>query len=77
MAYATYAMVRLILVITRDNGYFKFASLQSTLAKDLKIQSEPLESIILVENRVQYTHSTAALKSRSICMFRGIYFGYF
>ena len=54
-------------VIKRDpNGEFKFASLQSKVAKDLfqKFNTDPssFDSVVLIEKDVLYTKSAAALR---------------
>ena len=54
-------------IIKRDNaGYFKFAPLQSEIGQKLldeyKIDKLGTDSIILIENKTAYTHSTAALR---------------
>lgn len=51
-------------IIDRDpEGHFAFAPLQSEVALELLgKQAESLESIVLVENGVRYTESTAALR---------------
>lgn len=54
-------------IINRDpKGYFKFASLQSTIAKELMakhgLDPKDLEQAVLIENGKAYTHSTASLR---------------
>lgn len=51
-------------IIDRDpKEYFAFAPLQSEVASELLgTQTENLETIVLVENGVRYTESTAALR---------------
>jgi len=52
-------------IIERDkNFFFKFAPLQSKIGKNFieKFDLSAIDSIILVENKKAFTHSTAALK---------------
>lgn len=52
-------------IIERDKqNYFKFAPLQSEIGQTFieKFDLSDLDSIILVENDMAFTHSTAALK---------------
>jgi len=54
-------------IIERDSkGYFKFAPLQSDIGLELqekyRIDKTQTESVILIEDDVVYTHSTAALR---------------
>jgi predicted DCC family thiol-disulfide oxidoreductase YuxK len=54
-------------IIKRDTaGYFKFAPLQSEVAKkffnEYKIDKVGTDSIVLIENKTAYTYSTAALR---------------
>jgi predicted DCC family thiol-disulfide oxidoreductase YuxK len=54
-------------IIRHDpNGYFKFAALQSEagekLLKEYRIDATKLDTLILIENGIVYTHSTAVLK---------------
>lgn len=54
-------------IIQRDpKQYFKFAPLQSDLAKQLlqehELNPKDLERVVLIENGKAYTHSTASLR---------------
>lgn len=50
-------------VIDHDrDGYFAFAQLQSETGRDLLGDAVRLESIVLIEDGVQYSQSTAALR---------------
>ena len=51
-------------LIARDNGKFRFASLQSEIGMQLVKQYDlqDVDSIVLIDNNRAYTKSTAALK---------------
>lgn len=56
-----------LFILKRDNeGFFKFAPLQSKFAKDLmveyQIDPESMKSMVLVENGKAYLRSTAGLR---------------
>ena len=51
-------------IMKRDNGAFKFASLQSDIGQELVIRHnlQGIDSLVLIEEDRAYTRSTAALR---------------
>lgn len=51
-------------IMKRDNGAFKFASLQSDIGQELvaRHKLQGIDSIVLIEEDKAYTRSTAALR---------------
>lgn len=51
-------------IMKRDNGAFKFASLQSDIGQELvaRHKLQGIDSLVLIEEEKAYTRSTAALR---------------